>query len=127
MSPPDALPAPVGREAPSTEPRDDLSRVSNPSSDEHEVTKMRCPVCGDTDLLMTDRQGVEIDYCPSCRGVWLDRGELDKIVERSNEMVRSGGSASRDDTRDDHSGHDTGAKKKKGGFLGDLLGGLGGD
>ena len=43
---------------------------------------MLCPVCR-TDLMMTDRQGVEIDYCPRCRGVWLDRGELDKIVERS--------------------------------------------
>lgn len=42
---------------------------------------MKCPVDG-TDLLMTDRQGVEIDYCPKCRGVWLDRGELDKIIER---------------------------------------------
>ena len=48
---------------------------------------MKCPVCSDKDLLMTERQGVEIDYCPSCRGVWLDRGELDKIVERSNEMA----------------------------------------
>ena len=44
---------------------------------------MKCPVCISTDLLMTDRQGVEIDYCPQCRGVWLDRGELDKIIERS--------------------------------------------
>ena len=44
---------------------------------------MQCPVCRDTKLVMTDRQGVEIDYCPDCRGVWLDRGELDKIIERS--------------------------------------------
>ena len=44
---------------------------------------MKCPVCTQVDLLMTDRQGVEIDYCPQCRGVWLDRGELDKILERS--------------------------------------------
>lgn len=44
---------------------------------------MKCPVCPDRDLLMTERQGVEIDYCPQCRGVWLDRGELDKIIERS--------------------------------------------
>ena len=43
---------------------------------------MQCPNDGAT-LLMTDRQGVEIDYCPTCRGVWLDRGELDKIIERS--------------------------------------------
>ena len=41
---------------------------------------MKCPVCPDTVLVMTERRGVEIDYCPSCRGVWLDRGELDKLV-----------------------------------------------
>lgn len=41
---------------------------------------MKCPVCPDSTLLMTDRQGVEIDYCAQCRGVWLDRGELDKLV-----------------------------------------------
>ena len=44
---------------------------------------MKCPVCGDPDLVMSERQGIEIDYCPKCRGVWLDRGELDKIVERN--------------------------------------------
>ena len=44
---------------------------------------MKCPTCTDTKLVMTDRQGIEIDYCPDCRGVWLDRGELDKIIERS--------------------------------------------
>ena len=46
---------------------------------------MKCPNCEET-LVMTDRQGVEIDYCPKCRGVWLDRGELDKIIERSAEF-----------------------------------------
>lgn len=44
---------------------------------------MKCPNCPDDTLVMTERSGVEIDYCPSCRGVWLDRGELDKIIERS--------------------------------------------
>jgi Zn-finger nucleic acid-binding protein len=44
---------------------------------------MKCPVCKDPDLIMADRQNIEIDYCPQCRGVWLDRGELDKIIERS--------------------------------------------
>ena len=44
---------------------------------------MKCPVCTTTDLAMSERQGVEIDYCPDCRGVWLDRGELDKIIEKS--------------------------------------------
>ena len=43
---------------------------------------MKCPI-DDTDLVMSERQGIEIDYCPKCRGVWLDRGELDKIIERS--------------------------------------------
>ena len=44
---------------------------------------MTCPVCDNVNLVMSERQGVEIDYCPQCRGVWLDRGELDKILERS--------------------------------------------
>ena len=44
---------------------------------------MACPVDGST-LVMSERSGIEIDYCPQCRGVWLDRGELDKIIERSN-------------------------------------------
>jgi len=44
---------------------------------------MKCPNCPHETLVMSDRQGVEIDYCPACRGVWLDRGELDKLLERS--------------------------------------------
>jgi Zn-finger nucleic acid-binding protein len=44
---------------------------------------MNCPHCPNTTLVMSDRQGIEIDYCPQCRGVWLDRGELDKLIERS--------------------------------------------
>lgn len=44
---------------------------------------MKCPSCPDTTLLMTDRQGVEVDYCPACRGIWLDRGELDKLLDRA--------------------------------------------
>ena len=43
---------------------------------------MACPIDG-TALVMSERSGIEIDYCPSCRGVWLDRGELDKIIERN--------------------------------------------
>ena len=43
---------------------------------------MRCPT-DETALVMSERNGIEIDYCPQCRGVWLDRGELDKIIERS--------------------------------------------
>jgi Zn-finger nucleic acid-binding protein len=48
---------------------------------------MKCPVCKEPDLVMSERQGIEIDYCPTCRGVWLDRGELDKIVEKSIETT----------------------------------------
>ena len=44
---------------------------------------MICPVDGQSVLVMTERQGIEIDYCPTCRGVWLDRGELDKIIDRA--------------------------------------------
>ena len=47
------------------------------------VSAMLCPVCK-IGLAMSDRQGIEIDYCPQCRGIWLDRGELDKIIERSD-------------------------------------------
>jgi uncharacterized protein len=46
---------------------------------------MKCPKC-DVVLSLTDRQGIEIDFCPQCRGVWLDRGELDKIIDRSAEQ-----------------------------------------
>ena len=44
---------------------------------------MKCPTCPDTRLVMSERKGVEIDYCPSCRGIWLDRGELDKLLDRA--------------------------------------------
>jgi len=47
-----------------------------------QTPSLLCPICNMA-LTMSDRQGVEIDYCPQCRGVWLDRGELDKIIERS--------------------------------------------
>ena len=47
---------------------------------------MKCPIDGTT-LVMAERHGVEIDYCPECRGVWLDRGELDKIIERDGDQT----------------------------------------
>jgi len=76
---------------------------------------MQCPVDGTT-LVMTDRAGVEIDYCPQCRGVWLDRGELDKIVERSGVEATRGRDDRDDDRRDRH-----GKKKRGGGLLGELF------
>jgi Zn-finger nucleic acid-binding protein len=48
---------------------------------------MQCPAGCDASLVMSERQNVEIDYCPTCRGVWLDRGELDKIIERSTQQL----------------------------------------
>jgi Zn-finger nucleic acid-binding protein len=59
---------------------------------------MKCPI-DDTVLQMTDRQGIEIGYCPQCRGVWLDRGELDKLIDRSAEESSPSRPAPRDDSR----------------------------
>ena len=108
---------------------------------------MKCPLCN-VDLVMSERQGIEIDYCPECRGVWLDRGELDKIIERSAQSTQGRDyDARRDDRRDyerryperkergrdryyDHDDYDHGYrkeqeykkhKKKRGGFLEDLF------
>lgn len=53
---------------------------------EQAVAAMPCPICK-TGLTLSERQGIEIDYCPTCRGVWLDRGELDKLIERSTEAA----------------------------------------
>ena len=59
---------------------------------------MKCPKC-QTDLMMTERQGIEIDFCTQCRGVWLDRGELDKLIERAS---RYGGDDGDDRSRPHH-------------------------
>ncbi len=83
---------------------------------------MQCPVDG-TALVIAERSGVEIDYCPTCRGVWLDRGELDKIIERAGSFAPPQ-AAPRDSGRDyldSHDRDDRGRRKKKGG-LGDMLG-----
>ena len=53
---------------------------------------MKCPVC-DVDLSISSREGVEIDFCPQCRGVWLDRGELDKVIERAAVSMAPSGAA----------------------------------
>ena len=57
---------------------------------------MQCPSCSST-LNIAERAGVEIDYCPNCRGIWLDRGELDKIIERT----RGGGGGGQQPYQDD--------------------------
>ena len=81
---------------------------------------MLCPACKDVSLSMTDRQGIEIDFCPQCRGIWLDRGELDKIIERSAANEKKW---FRDDDDDDdrYKPEYTEHKKRKKSFLGDLL------
>lgn len=91
---------------------------------------MNCPSCNET-LLMTERQGVEIDYCPKCRGVWLDKGELDKIIEKSiaqetpDEIQQNRNYNSNYDQGDygDHYGNKHGGYNKHGkrGFLGNLF------
>ena len=92
---------------------------------------MNCPVDG-SELRITDRQGIEIDYCPQCRGIWLDRGELDKVLERSaqagyrDERERDAPAPFRDERErydDDrsHRGQEYRGKSKRRSFLEDLL------
>lgn len=91
---------------------------------------MKCPACPDVTLAMSNREGIEIDYCPTCRGVWLDRGELDKIIERTAgeiQAVQGGDPYQRqppprqyDD--DDHRYRDPHYhKRKRKGLLGELF------
>lgn len=88
---------------------------------------MKCPI-DQIELVMSERQGIEIDYCPVCRGVWLDRGELDKIIERAlpppppNEAAR--GRSRDDDDDDDYKGRDYRdyrPRKRRDSFLGELF------
>jgi uncharacterized protein len=79
---------------------------------------MNCPTCK-VDLKMADRQGVEIDYCPQCRGVWLDRGELDKIIERSAQTAGSVRETPEPYRKDEYRQPNYGKKKKS--FLGDMF------
>lgn len=62
---------------------------------------MKCPVCN-VNLLISERQGVEIDYCPECRGIWLDRGELEKLIERSGSYEQPRRDSYREDSRSGH-------------------------
>lgn len=72
---------------------------------------MNCPVCNES-LLISERKGIEIDYCPKCRGVWLDRGELDKIIDKAlNENITSSPSMKFDEGNYDRKDYDSGYKK----------------
>jgi len=80
---------------------------------------MQCPVDG-TQLVMTERSGVEIDYCPQCRGVWLDRGELDKIIDRGTPAGPARApERGYEERREGHAGKPY--RKKREGFLGELF------
>jgi hypothetical protein len=88
-----------------------------------------CPV-DQTPLVMSERQGVEIDYCPSCRGVWLDRGELDKIIEKSASQLapaapaapaNQGGAWPAQPPHHGHHGHGYKPYKRRKSFLEELF------
>lgn len=88
---------------------------------------MKCPNCEEV-LVMADRQGIEIDYCPKCRGVWLDKGELDKIIERSESSINTHGKEVKTerysgDDFDNRHHYDKSYpnRKKRGGFLGEIF------
>lgn len=81
---------------------------------------MLCPVC-QIDLMMAERQGIEIDYCPQCRGVWLDRGELDKIIERSALAVGSKPAYDDDDDDDKYRPGPYPEKRKRKSLLDELF------
>jgi Zn-finger nucleic acid-binding protein len=82
---------------------------------------MQCPVDGTT-LTMSDRQGIEIDYCPTCRGIWLDRGELDKLIEREQRWVDERVAEDRKATTKDARKDEAKPKKKKvTSFLQDIM------
>ncbi len=85
---------------------------------------MKCPVCKDVTLLMSEKNGVEIDYCPECRGIWLDRGELDKILDRAREGRAAEERAVEARHVDDRHGH---KRKSPVSALGDILEIFGGE
>ena len=88
---------------------DAILRATPNRKPEKGLNAMQCPVDG-TQLMMSDRSGVEIDYCPQCRGMWLDRGELDKIIERS---IPAAATASPRPPRSYNQGYEERPRKKK--------------
>jgi len=81
---------------------------------------MQCPI-DNADLVMTERSGIEVDYCPKCRGVWLDRGELDKIIERAASPATMQPVAEYRDRDYRHEGHHRPHYKKRKSFLDDIF------
>ena len=81
---------------------------------------MKCPVCKDVTLLMSEKRGVEIDYCPECRGIWLDRGELEKLIEKEEKTYQEA-KREYDDYEDKHNHNKYSKKRKKESFLGEVF------
>ena len=84
---------------------------------------MKCPNCNEL-LVVCDRQGVEIDHCPNCKGVWLDKGELDKIIERTSGYTSGETTGHYPDgryARENHYNDEYYKKKKRKGFLSDFF------
>ncbi len=81
---------------------------------------MKCPIDG-TSLVISERSGVEIDFCPQCRGVWLDRGELDKILDRAAAVAPQPARGYDDRAAAQPLDQDGYRKKKRGGFLDDIF------
>lgn len=79
---------------------------------------MKCPACKTVALAIAERQGIEIDYCPDCRGVWLDRGELDKLIERADASYRRPNEHARGDERHDERYDDRDDDREEGGMFG---------
>jgi Zn-finger nucleic acid-binding protein len=96
---------------------------------------MNCPTCPDERLAITDRQGIEVDYCPACRGIWLDRGELDKLLDRAEagrqqrpddrhqrpQPMSVDARRNDDDRHEDRHDGRGGSRRRRRGILSDLL------
>ena len=82
---------------------------------------MKCPVCKDVTLLMSEKKGVEIDYCPECRGIWLDRGELEKLIEKEDNYNESHYERREKIRNEDYNNGKHLRKRKKESFLEDIF------
>ena len=78
---------------------------------------MKCPVCKDVTLLMSEKKGVEIDYCQECRGIWLDRGELEKLIEKEEKNYNDFYDEYKKETED----YKNSKRRRKESFLGEVF------
>lgn len=82
---------------------------------------MKCPVCKDVTLLMSEKKGIEIDYCPECRGIWLDRGELEKLIEKEDNYNENHYERREKIRNEDYNNGKHLRKRKKESFLEDIF------